>query len=272
MEIQEVLDKIRQVKRVVQTEDIISEDKGSDFPFQRLVEEISEILAVNAYLLNYEGQLLGYLSIFDDINSARTHQMMEEKQLDPNYMKRVQELTVTLTNIPVEDERTIFANEYAANFPNGKTTIIPIIGHGRGLGYLILARKKHAFDAGDMILGEYVATILAIEIENLLHQQEDHQQKNRLMAKKAVASLSFSELAAMRTILKDKTEPSFRFTASRLAEKEGLTRSIIVNGIRKMESANILSSQSLGTKGTFIDLYTEENLHLIQETLDQEER
>ena len=42
--------------------------------------------------------------------------------------------------------------------------------------------------------------------------------------------------------------------ASKIADKEGLTRSVIVNSIRKMETASILVSKSLGMKGTILKL------------------
>ena len=40
--------------------------------------------------------------------------------------------------------------------------------------------------------------------------------------------------------------------ASKIADKVGITRSVIVNALRKFESAGIIESRSLGMKGTFI--------------------
>lgn len=40
--------------------------------------------------------------------------------------------------------------------------------------------------------------------------------------------------------------------ASRVADRVGVTRSVIVNALRKLESAGIIESRSLGMKGTFI--------------------
>ena len=40
--------------------------------------------------------------------------------------------------------------------------------------------------------------------------------------------------------------------ASRVADRVGVTRSVIVNALRKLESAGIIESRSLGMKGTFM--------------------
>jgi transcriptional pleiotropic repressor len=40
--------------------------------------------------------------------------------------------------------------------------------------------------------------------------------------------------------------------ASRIADRVGITRSVIVNALRKLESAGVIESKSLGMKGTYI--------------------
>ena len=40
--------------------------------------------------------------------------------------------------------------------------------------------------------------------------------------------------------------------ASKLAEEYRLTRSVIVNALRKLESAGVIDARSLGMKGTYI--------------------
>ncbi|GAU79883.1 GTP-sensing transcriptionalpleiotropic repressor codY [Fusibacter sp. 3D3] len=40
--------------------------------------------------------------------------------------------------------------------------------------------------------------------------------------------------------------------ASKIADKAGITRSVIVNALRKFESAGVIETRSLGMKGTYI--------------------
>ena len=42
--------------------------------------------------------------------------------------------------------------------------------------------------------------------------------------------------------------------ASKIADKVGITRSVIVNALRKFESAGVIESRSLGMKGTHIKI------------------
>ena len=48
-----------------------------------------------------------------------------------------------------------------------------------------------------------------------------------------------------------------RFTALKIAQEYHITRTVIVNAIRKLESAGIIESRSLGTKGTYIKIKNE---------------
>lgn len=46
--------------------------------------------------------------------------------------------------------------------------------------------------------------------------------------------------------------------ASRIADKAGITRSVIVNALRKFESAGIIESRSSGMKGTYIKVINDQ--------------
>ncbi|MBR3052749.1 MAG: GTP-sensing pleiotropic transcriptional regulator CodY, partial [Firmicutes bacterium] len=40
--------------------------------------------------------------------------------------------------------------------------------------------------------------------------------------------------------------------ANKIADKAGITRSVVVNALRKFESAGVIESRSSGMKGTYI--------------------
>ena len=46
--------------------------------------------------------------------------------------------------------------------------------------------------------------------------------------------------------------------ASRIADNAGITRSVIVNALRKLASANVVESRSLGMKGTYLRILNKE--------------
>ena len=45
--------------------------------------------------------------------------------------------------------------------------------------------------------------------------------------------------------------------ASKIADRVGITRSVIVNALRKFESAGVIESRSSGMKGTYIKVINE---------------
>ena len=45
--------------------------------------------------------------------------------------------------------------------------------------------------------------------------------------------------------------------ASKIADRVGITRSVIVNALRKFESAGVIESRSSGMKGTYIKVLNE---------------
>lgn len=264
---QKVLDSIRYIKKTLQENDIVLPDSQVEFPFQPLIKVLGEILMANTYLINENGELLGFLSVYDIINNERTNAMMVEKQIDPQYMALIADITETVENIDINDDRTIFAIEYREKFTNGKTVIIPVLSSTHKFGYLILARPDQSFDTRDLILGEYISTVLAVEMDNLLQKRNADILQQQHLISMAVQSLSYSELEALKVIFRNVEEPSFRITASKIAEEKGITRSIIVNALRKLESAGVIASRSLGMKGTFIDAKTATNLRYLKNEL-----
>ena len=68
----------------------------------------------------------------------------------------------------------------------------------------------------------------------------------------ALGALSYSELDAVRHIFNQLEGEEGLLVASKIADRVGITRSVIVNALRKFESAGVIESKSLGMKGTYI--------------------
>ena len=64
--------------------------------------------------------------------------------------------------------------------------------------------------------------------------------------------MSFSELEAITHILNELNGNEGVLVASKVADRVGITRSVIVNALRKFESAGVIESRSSGMKGTYI--------------------
>ncbi|MHB1627332.1 MAG: GTP-sensing pleiotropic transcriptional regulator CodY, partial [Bacilli bacterium] len=76
----------------------------------------------------------------------------------------------------------------------------------------------------------------------------------------AVDSLSYSELEAIEHIFEELDGREGLLVASKVADRVGITRSVIVNALRKLESAGVIESRSLGMKGTYIKILNDKLL------------
>ena len=70
----------------------------------------------------------------------------------------------------------------------------------------------------------------------------------------AIRALSYSELESMKHIIAALKGLEGVAVASKIADRVGVTRSVIVNALRKLESAGLIESRSLGMKGTYIKI------------------
>ena len=118
------------------------------------------------------------------------------------------------------------------------------------------------------MLVEYGATVVGMEIlrdENLKIQAIE---RKKTAVQIAINTLSYSEQVAAKGILKKLEENDKEgklegnLIASTVAKEMQITRSVIVNALRKFESAGVIESKSLGMKGTYIKV---KNEYLIDE-------
>ena len=64
--------------------------------------------------------------------------------------------------------------------------------------------------------------------------------------------MSASELQAVKAVFAELDGTEGILVASRIADNTGITRSVIVNALKKFDSAGVISTRSSGMKGTKI--------------------
>ena len=134
-------------------------------------------------------------------------------------------------------------------FANGLTTIVPIIGGGDRLGTLILARITGQFEDDDLILAEYGATVVGMEILREKSEEIEEEARSKAVVQMAINSLSYSELEAIEHIFEELDGNEGLLVASKIADRVGITRSVIVNALRKLESAGVIDCRSVDVVG-----------------------
>jgi transcriptional pleiotropic repressor len=131
---------------------------------------------------------------------------------------------------------------------------VPINGNRERLGTMVIAKYNSEFNEEDLVLAEYGATIVGMEILRSKNDEVEEEQRKKSVVQLAIGTLSYSELEAVEHIFNELEGNEGLLVASKIADKVGITRSVIVNALRKFESAGVIESRSLGMKGTHIKI------------------
>ena len=224
---------------------------GKPVNFKEMAETLRDVIEANVFVVSRRGKLLGF-AIKQSIENERIQKMLEDRQFPEVYTKNLFNVHETSSNIDVESDYSAFPTENKDLFRTGLTTIVPIIGGGERLGTLILARVEEQFHDDDLILAEYGATVVGMEILREKSEEIEEEARSKAVVQMAISSLSYSELEAIEHIFEELNGNEGLLVASKIADRVGITRSVIVNALRKLESAGVIESRSLGMKGTFI--------------------
>ncbi|HWK22255.1 MAG TPA: GTP-sensing pleiotropic transcriptional regulator CodY [Ureibacillus sp.] len=253
-----LLSKTRKINSMLQA------SAGKPVNFKEMATTLADIIDSNVFIVSRKGKLLG-ISIHQKIENARIQKMVEERQFPEDYAHHLFEVTETSPNIDINSEHTIFPIENRDLFKNGLTTIVPIIGGGERLGTLILGRLSASFEDDDLILAEYGATVVGMEILREKSEEIEEEARSKAVVQMAINSLSYSELEAIEHIFEELDGNEGLLVASKIADRVGITRSVIVNALRKLESAGVIESRSLGMKGTYIKVLNDKFLTALAE-------
>lgn len=230
---------------------MLQDAAGKPVNFKEMAETLRDVIDSNIFVLSRRGKLLGY-SINQQIENARMKKMLEDRQFPEEYTKSLFNIPETSSNLDINSEYTAFPIENRDLFQSGLTTIVPIIGGGDRLGTLILSRLQDTFTDDDLILAEYGATVVGMEILREKAEEIEEEARSKAVVQMAISSLSYSELEAIEHIFEELDGNEGLLVASKIADRVGITRSVIVNALRKLESAGVIESRSLGMKGTYI--------------------
>ncbi|GEL75885.1 GTP-sensing pleiotropic transcriptional regulator CodY [Tenuibacillus multivorans] len=232
---------------------------GNAVNFNDMSATMRDVITANVFVLSRKGKLLGY-AINQEIENERMKQMLEERRFPDEYTQQLFNINETTANVDINSDYTAFPVENRDLFKNGLTTLVPIVGGGERLGTLILSRLEEQFEEDDLLLAEYAATVVGMEILHQKSEEIEEEARSKAVVQMAINSLSYSELEAIEHIFEELDGHEGLLVASKIADRVGITRSVIVNALRKLESAGVIESRSLGMKGTYIKVLNDKFL------------
>ncbi len=130
--------------------------------------------------------------------------------------------------------------------------ITPIDIAGERLGTLFIYKVEKMYEIDDIILSEYGTTVVGLEMLRSVNEESAEESRKEHIVQSAISTLSYSELEAIIHIFEELSGTEGILIASKIADRVGITRSVIVNALRKFESAGVIESRSSGMKGTYI--------------------
>lgn len=244
-----LLEKTREINSLIQ------KSAGHPISFDEMSAVLSENIDANIYIIGRRGKILGY-SFMKNYNCPTMAEIVHYASHFPaTYNEDLLRQKNPRANLH-RHELCVFKTDHECYLPNKVSSIVPITGGGERLGTLVLT-KIGEFDDGDMVLAEYGATLVGMEILRAKSERIEEIARQKAAVSIAFGTLSYSELEAVEHIFKELHETQGLLVASKIADKVGITRSVIVNALRKLESAGVVEVRSLGMKGTFIKILNE---------------
>lgn len=237
----QLLDKTRKINK------LLHNNNSSKVVFNDICDVMTEILKSNVMVVSKKGKILG-ISQSSDVEPIK--ELLDEtvgSHIDEMLNERL--LSVLSTKENVNLQTLGFSQDAVKGY---QVIITPINIAGERLGTLFIYKQNALYEIDDIILSEYGTAVVGLEMLRAVNEESAEESRKEHVVEAAINTLSFSELEAIIHIFDELDGAEGILVASKIADRVGITRSVIVNALRKFESAGVIESRSSGMKGTYI--------------------
>ena len=237
----QLLDKTRKINR------LLHNNNSSKVVFNDICEILNEILASNVLVVSKKGKVLGS-GQWKDVEII--HELIDNQvgsHIDEMLNERLLSILSTKENVNLQTLG--FSPEVVKGY---QAIVTPIDIAGERLGTLFIYKKDELYEIDDIILSEYGTTVVGLEMLRSVNEESAEEIRKEQIVQSAISTLSFSELEAIIHIFDELEGTEGILVASKIADRVGITRSVIVNALRKFESAGVIESRFIWYEG---DIY-----------------
>ncbi len=237
----QLLDKTRKINQLLQN------NNAGKLIFSDICSEAGKIFNGNVLVISRKGKILGAGS---SAKAAKGEKLLSGRVgsfVDPMLNERL--LSILSTNENVNLETLGFSKEKVGNC---KAIVSPVFIAGERLGTLFIYTSEMTFDIDSIIISEYAAIVIGMAMRQSVNEEYAEEARKQQIVKSAISTLSYSETEAIEHIFRELNGSEGILVASKIADRVGITRSVIVNALRKFESAGVIESRSSGMRGTYI--------------------
>ena len=237
----QLLDKTRKINK------LLHNNNSSKVVFNDICQVLTEIQDSNILVISRKGKDLG-VSLCPGVEEIK--ELIDDEvggYIDSMLNERLLGVLSTKENVNLETLGFV-----GDNIKKYQAIINPIDIAGERLGTVFMYKSDSQYEIDDIILSEYGTTVVGLEMMRSVHEENAEENRKIQIVKSAINTLSFSELEAIIHIFDELDGMEGILVASKIADRVGITRSVIVNALRKFESAGVIESRSSGMKGTYI--------------------
>ena len=231
MEVQQVLEKNRTMHDMMRRATVDALD------MQQAAEQLHLLLQCGIYMIDKDGELLG-------IRDSDRMQMFSVAELEEHHCCNDTTAWLFASQKPVYNQ--LCGENYCS--------VLPVCNQFGQIGVLLCGQDDNVFAEDQQLLMEYAATLVSVMMMRAASRKAETEARKKNVVQLALEVLSYSELEAVKYIFHEINGNEGFLVASKLAEEYKLTRSVIVNALRKLESAGVIDARSLGMKGTYIKI------------------
>ena len=242
----QLLDKTRKINK------LLHNNHSARVEFNDMCAVLSGILESNILVISRKGKVLGTgyyegVEVISELVYDKVGGFVDE-------MLNERLLSVLSTKENVNLSTLGFTIENVKKF---QALIAPVEIAGERLGTLFMYKSDSSYEIDDIILSEYGTTVVGLEMMRSVNEETAEESRKKKIVRSAIDTLSTSELDAIKSIFKELDGNEGTLVASKIADNVGITRSVIVNALRKFESAGVIDCNSSGMKGTYIKVVNE---------------
>ncbi len=237
----QLLDKTRKIGK------LLHNNNSSKVVFNDICQVLTDILESSVLVISKKGKVLG---VSCGSGAAELGELIVDEVggfVDSMLNERLLSILSTKENVNLQ---TLGFEK--SDISSYSAIIAPIDIAGERLGTLFVYRYNKQYDIDDIILTEYGTTVVGLEMMRSVNEESAEENRKLQVVKSAISTLSYSELEAITHIFEELDGNEGVLVASKIADRVGITRSVIVNALRKFESAGVIESRSSGMKGTYI--------------------
>lgn len=242
----QLLDKTRKINQ------LLHNNNSHKVIFNDICKVLSEILESDILVISKKGKVLGIKNRSDISEITELIVPKVGDFIDGMLNERLLGVLSTKENVNLAT-----LGFEIDNLERYRAIISPIDIAGERLGTVFMYKEDEQYTIDDIILSEYGTTVVGLEMMRSMNEESAEENRKLAIVHSAISTLSTSEAEAIYHVFEELTGMQGILVASKIADRVGITRSVIVNALRKFESAGVIETKSSGMKGTNIRVLNE---------------